>query len=734
MLSGALRVGARTPVGGAPAWATLEVVHGGFTTGELLAGGPLQPHEEALLAKLPGDRGGTDRAALNSYYLGDKGLAELRQMLSSGCYRVNVPEEGALLVVAWLLEHDRLDHVTAVLDEIGPFLARLRFYPVPDPHPLAVGSLVHLQDVGQTVKDLEAVRARPRYLTQREALQVWAPLADRVVALFLETVKGDVPTLRTGPDGKVLRSAAGHFAVEGGWPCQHFPDGWQARATAALEDYRRLRAQHGRCGKPEDPTQNFARLRGHLETCTQDPRRLSGKDVGVIRLILAAIVTRRGTPDSPRCRQLREFQAAQAAGPTRADYARLLVGRLAGLPRGDGVADLDPFLAPVTAEEAARHNLKAGTPIPDSLGRVARRCLDAPIPALVELGVVPSAEVLAKVIPTITAQVRAAGIPHPDLRRLFGAIYTAFRRRRSLLLLNLESQVKLEELPWVRALDAFRKVDLPARWAAEQTLEQVVVTAVTGFPEQILPNKLLQELRTLAASGGLQLPLVEEVAADIFMGEFSEKFLRAAQQAAQLLRGRLYEQYYGISYDQVIQINDVKPSRFGAPTTAAFAQLCARLAEPDSPGGRWSPARNGKVIEQEQILTTHNLAVLVGGLRLVETLRPRLEELARRCFKWVCRSQQQKIEGWQARLQMIKNTAYAWRQMVFFLSLLLGDVVWKFFAWASEHLTEQDEAFQKRFAPALNGLMRAAQGRSAEEPPEGRRFLGWTTEKHWLLE
>src|SRR6478752_6398986 len=53
LLSGALQVGSRTPLAGTPAWATLEVAHGGFATGGLLTGGPLQPHERALLDRLP---------------------------------------------------------------------------------------------------------------------------------------------------------------------------------------------------------------------------------------------------------------------------------------------------------------------------------------------------------------------------------------------------------------------------------------------------------------------------------------------------------------------------------------------------------------------------------------------------------------------------------------------------------------------------------------------------------
>src|SRR4051794_12372494 len=45
IFGGWLTVGSRTPVQGAPAWATLEVVTGGFATGGLSAGGPILPHE-----------------------------------------------------------------------------------------------------------------------------------------------------------------------------------------------------------------------------------------------------------------------------------------------------------------------------------------------------------------------------------------------------------------------------------------------------------------------------------------------------------------------------------------------------------------------------------------------------------------------------------------------------------------------------------------------------------------
>src|SRR3712207_9429595 len=119
----------------------------------------------------------------------------------------------------------------------------------------------------------------------------------------------------------------------------------------------------------------------------------------------------------------------------------------------------------------------------------------------------------------------------------------------------------------------------------------------TTLFRSILPNKLLQEIRSLAEGAGLSLPIVDEVAADIFMGTFTEKYLRAAQHAGALLAGTLYERYYDISYARIQQIDDVTTSRYGASISPAFARLCFERAGALPAGGRGSVARNGKGIE-----------------------------------------------------------------------------------------------------------------------------------------
>jgi len=105
MADGTLTAGSRTPVSGTPAWVTLEVAHGGFVSGRYLAQAPLQAAERAVLDRLGDDLpGSTDRERLNLWHLTDAGQERLRQVLASGRYRVEVPEDAALPVVAWLLD------------------------------------------------------------------------------------------------------------------------------------------------------------------------------------------------------------------------------------------------------------------------------------------------------------------------------------------------------------------------------------------------------------------------------------------------------------------------------------------------------------------------------------------------------------------------------------------------------------------------------------------------------
>ena len=234
-----------------------------------------------------------------------------------------------------------------------------------------------------------------------------------------------------------------------------------------------------------------------------------------------------------------------------------------------------------------------------------------------ERGIITSGDTLAQVLPRISAGLGGADIEDAALRRLYAAIYRAFRRRRSLLLLNLESQVRLDELPWIAAMRPFRNSKPETRDAARRALEEAATLALTAFPHAIVPDKLLRELQSLAGAAKLELPLVEEVAADIFMGRFSEKFVKAALLAADLLAGSIYERYYGINFPDLkkmardnaarpppLDITRLKDFFTGGKSRPAqktnpdwFAKLCEARA--GTSYGDWRTATNGMLIERK---------------------------------------------------------------------------------------------------------------------------------------
>ncbi|MBG0561209.1 hypothetical protein [Actinoplanes aureus] len=730
MLSGELTIGSRTPIAGLPAWVTPEVIHGGFATGAAAAGGPLTPWEIEYARRHDLPR---TRTAIFEHRLGEEGLRELTEMVTTGGYRLSAPEETALPVLAWLAQEqaapDRAAQDQAVQDQaaqdqtaqdqaaelarargdeairlllaaIGPYRDRLRFAPEPAPASGLGSDVVWRTTVGEVRTALEHRSPRPRIETMRGTLQVWNGYADRVLELWL----------RTSGDGRIG---------------VHLGPDFERDAHALLAEYPRLAAVSPPSRRHAGPKANLTTLRTALADV------LAGRPWrrGLVQTVTDAMVRRRGTPGSPAHAALRARQAADAALPPHHLIAHAVAARLAALPQHTGTTEIAQLVAPITLPPAA-HMAEtqpgyavtrapatpgadpAGVPVcevPPAVRAVVRRALAAPVEELVDAGLVPSAEVLAGLAPRMAAQAVAAGYPDRALRELMAAGYLAFRGRRSLLLTGLESQVRPGELPWVRAVAAHRTAGDGTRGAAAATLRRLGQLTVRTFPATLIPNPMVRELTTLSREAELGLPWVEELAADIFDGRFAAKFLNAAQIAGELLSGTIYARYYGIDYAAVAFIQDVRPAWgvTGPPVSARFAQLCRDRAGVRQERGR--PAQNGMVIEQAQILTTHNLATLVhrAGVRLAP-------DGAARCFALA-----EKLSGRLAgpnAYRTVKDLAYAWRQMIFHLSVDGG---------ARRFVAELPE--RGPLAPAVAGLREVVEGGRT------RPLTGWTTERHWLL-
>jgi hypothetical protein len=715
---GTANYGSRTPFSDIPAWVTLEVAQGGFATGGLLAGGDLMPHEIQLAASIAGVRKGHERLDLNHYFLSDDGIADLQQRLARGDYAVHVPEEAVLLTVAWLLDRGHQTRARTLVETIAPFLHRLRFFPAPTTVSQSRNEFIQVQvaSAGEVAAVLSTLEFPLDMAVQRYVVTHWLPWYDDAVSLLLETCEDD-------------------------WPCRSYPDGWRERAAAHCRRFDEIR----RTGSDPGKKRRIEELRGLIDRCVRSPTHMSGREVSRARQIVGDFVRCYGLPDSTLHRERRGRQRRETEVPGHYVFGQIVAARLAACPSDDGVSDPDGLSYAITADEAQQYPVAAGAAIPRPILRRLRRCRSGSLAQLVEQGLVTSGDAIARLIPQYSAAARAAAFADEALRALYAATYRAFRRRRSLLLLNLQHQVRFSELPWITAIASERHSDAATNATALAVLRDSAALVLEAFPHAIVPNKLLQEFRALAEAAGLDLPFLDELAADIFMGRFSPKFVRAAKNAADVLRDSLYARYYVLDTEEMRHLPTPPAARtstsgvdFAPERTARkddpLAVLCARRAGVGL--GTWRPAINGMIIEQQQIITTHNLIALFHDLGLRERLKAKFPEMIMATFGWICARLRMKCCDRHAQLVTIKNAAYAWRQLVFYVSMLDASACRTTLAALQEHLDAQPPDFVQRFSPALRGLQSAANGRAPRadtESEHGRLFLGWSAQPHWLL-
>lgn len=660
MADGSLAIGTRTPVAGVPAWVTLEVAHGGFATGRLLA-----EHTEA--------------AGFNEHALGPGRLA-LLERLEVGAYRIDVPEQGAIPVVLRLLELGCSDEALELLDVLAPWLDRLVFVPpYADPHP-DDGITAHVRTVGEMKAALEARRPPAGVVAMNTTLGVWRPLQDRVAGLLAQTVVEE----RCG--GQV-------------------PAGWWTSARAVLADAEALVAAHPDARRPRDGRTALGGMLAVLRRAvpTEDERLLAEASRA-----FGHHVRKRGWPGSGVADTRAREERAHAARPLHADIAKLVAKRLERMAPDRGLADPTVHLGPLQGEEATEA-VPAGTPLPSSVRRRVERCKQAPLEELVDGGWVVSLGDLARIAPQVTAAVRSSNLDDPVLRQLVTRIDQAFRKRRGLMLLDWSRQVRMEELPWIQAVEPVRSV-ASAEQAMREALEEFVLLTFRGFPYTQLPNEMVSEVRALAEQAGLDLPFTEELAADIFMGGFSKKFLRAAEISSRALKGSLYARYYDLpdSWDR-----------------RSLVQTCTRRALGDGCWGRTS--ENGAVIEQALVLTTHNVVPLVEALQLAPLLELYAPAMCDTTYAWFVQrvSTLRSLRGIE-RLRATKNAAYAWRQLLLWLT---------YDPRGPEDFLQRTGPPSGPLVPVWQGLVRIARGDRFvdERAGEGRRLYGWSPNgPHWL--
>ncbi|KAL1406650.1 hypothetical protein Q8F55_008356 [Vanrija albida] len=724
MASGALTIGARTPTT-FPAWVTLQVATGGFATGTAAAEGPLGDDEKALAAELGIDADApATREALFAYFLSEAGQARLLAALDSGEYRIDIPEDAALLAVAYLARAGDAAAALEIVERIKPYARKLRFAP----RLLAADGTLPLgwvwrYDAARAKAVLSARWKYSRIEAQRDALAVWAPFGDKALALFADY--------------------AGAGATEG----------WKKAAAALLAEYDALAAAHPLSAKHRrvsGPSSNLGALLAAARKLVGGEA-LSPREEGRVRLSVKDMSAKRAAAGFTAIRAL---QARIAALPAHDVLAAIAARRLdtLNLAASEGIADPAAFAAPITAAEASA-SVPAGTSLPPVVSRTLEQSRAAPAAELVADGTVPSATDFSRLVPRAVAPTVAKAYDDAVLGRLMARHHAAFAKRRSLLLLHYAHQVRDSELPWLAPLLQLRK----ARGALA-AITSVGQTSLAAWPGTILPNPLVSQLNSLWRTslpvkydpnppkrkpneyrppdadepGHPPAPFLEELASDIFMGSFTDKFAKAARDAAPLLAGSLYARYYDVDTTARIQ------------TGKDLGALCSERVAKRGKGSY--VATNGAAIEQAQIITTHNLALLASRFGVEPGEHDAWDSWAVGAWHQAVLSLRRAAKSYASHrytraLAYIKDAAYALRQALFYLSQADEGAEAEFIDAAKAGLRYNakglDAWVSKVSASVIAGVQDVAGGASFDaegKSPNGRQLLGWSLGAHWVLE
>jgi hypothetical protein len=685
----ALSTGRPAPV---PPWVTREVVHSGSALAGPVAGGRLEADEVELSQRLGM---GASRWAILRGYLTREAMDGLYAELAAGHYEIRVPEDAALLTVAWLVRKGKRQAALEVVTAMGPVADEVRLAPRLTPVPVVPPEHVSRVTAGRTRASLAAAAPSSEVLAQTEALRVWNPLTDDLVALWLEVLPHS----------------------ESSSP---LPSAWRRRALAAVQEADRLAAVHTRCGRPSRTTSGLSVMIRHLRLAATRGR-LTVSGWHTVARVVDGTVARRGTPGSPDHERRRAAEARAAAPPTGVAVAHLVAERLRDHPEEDGIVDVDSVLAPVTRQESHASGVPAGTPVPARVRRVVDRARARRLSELLDSGLVPSGHVLAEVVRPLGAASTAAGSDgDPVLATLMSACWRAHERHTSAMDPDLRRRHRFEQLPWVAALGW--RPSRPPGERALRVVREVAGRALTAFPGRALPGTLVLWMRDLLDGAGVGSQLVDEVHAPHELARHADRHAGAVALTARHLGDTVYGRYFDLDVRVASGLRPagLLPARVGGPSLAAtrpprrrvvtgptLLQHCAQRA--DVVVGASAQADHA-VLEQARILVADNVAALLElGVAPVADWA----DLAEAAFSVVCaevaHSRKHGV-GPRASDRAHRRAQVAWRQVVLDLALTDDARRATVLAGMRERLRSERPAVQRWVTPNIRSLEHVVAG------------------------
>lgn len=239
------------------------------------------------------------------------------------------------------------------------------------------------------------------------------------------------------------------------------------------------------------------------------------------------------------------------------------------------------------------------------------KCVLYSLEELKELGYIPSSETFVELAQPMEAFLQTIDFDFKEditvEEHLKYLLYKSFKNMRSLLLLNLESQLKINEIPQYNVLCKVYKRD--SKSSNSLILSKLLLSYYTEwFPGDIMPNRVVKMFYNLLKSEDKNLGLCEEIACDIFQRRFGEKYDTSLNIAKNNMINTLYSEYF--------ELDDM----YKNPLNLTGLSLTLKEKYYGNNNAYWTNS-NGQQIHASMVLTTHNLTQLDRFLDNLDVLK-----------------------------------------------------------------------------------------------------------------
>ncbi|CUG87091.1 Hypothetical protein, putative, partial [Bodo saltans] len=482
-----------------PEFLSLDVLGGGFASGELAA--VIKTDEDKRLQA--------------SLLTSRSGFGAMQALLTSGNYQVELPENGAMLVVAWLLEEGRTSEARELLAQLAPYMDEVKFVPtvVASPPPLAP-TTASLGTVERARKQLAHAEARgaAKQALQQPRNDVNAELMDlqaQAVALLVQTLgPGELPRQGATVRNVIPESCAFPFLLS-------LTSNSRRDATSITTKLEQLLQNATASNRHRRQTSATNALLCALREVSKGENAVSSDSLKIvtvrIRVIMASVLSRRGAWGSEKYEQHMRNVAISVQGDQRHIAARVVMARLGARQDFETLTavEVERALEAMSIDDAQRvvHSDSRILSLPrlKSCHRKAvKGAMEGTLEELLNYRVVKSGEEVGTVAHVLVSRFKSTQFTDVRLSRLYAEIATAFSRRRSLLLISgpgaLQHQVRMTELPWIVPLLSEISKTRATQKLAQQPPElsfarELLVQYWKHFPVTLMPNKLTSALR-----------------------------------------------------------------------------------------------------------------------------------------------------------------------------------------------------------------------------------------------